>query len=219
MWEREMLIVLLFRKPGGSFLGDPRNIKKMGIILKDVEIEGKKQGYERASKEYEEAFRIIEKEFNDTKDLIEQQRNSYNTQADKLINKLEQLERQKSELERQAASKVKEVSRRYHIPVGEVTEAFTAGTLITNRTVVGDALNLIYQLKEKQFREAEQRGYTEAKKLYEEKINKLKTELKCLKEKGNKDIQNLLSMINDIFDAISEEQMKIADLKILLNGE
>ena len=75
---------------------------------------------------------------------------------------------------------------------------------------------IVYYFKEKKLRQAEQRGYAEAKELYEEKIQKLKDELCRLKEKGDSEIKNLLNQISQILDAIAEEEMKIAELKILL---
>lgn len=79
-----------------------------------------------------------------------------------------------------------------------------------------DILGLIYKHKEKKLKEAEQRGYAEARELYENKISKLKAELRRLKENGNRDIKKLVTMINEIFEAIADEQMKIAELRILL---
>lgn len=70
--------------------------------------------------------------------------------------------------------------------------------------------------KVKKLLEAERDGYLEAKKLYEEKIGKLKKELEELKRKGSAEIQEMSNMIIEILDAIADEQMKIAELKILL---
>ena len=55
-----------------------------------------------------------------------------------------------------------------------------------------------------------------AKKIYEEKIGKLKKELEELKRKGSAEIQEMSNMIIEILDAIADEQMKIAELEILL---
>ena len=52
--------------------------------------------------------------------------------------------------------------------------------------------------------------------LYENKIQKLRDNLKVLKNKGNKELQDLLDLIDDVLKAISEEKMKIAELKVLL---
>ena len=47
-----------------SQVANPFKIKDdFKMLLTDVETEGKKQGYQRAAKEYEVAFRRIEKEF------------------------------------------------------------------------------------------------------------------------------------------------------------
>ena len=91
-----------------------------------------------------------------------------------------------------------------------------AGGFFVGGPVIVDILGLIYNHKEKKLRKAELRGYAEARELYEEKIARLKKNLLELTSKGSKEIQELFDMINDLFDAISEEQMKIAELKILL---
>ena len=77
-------------------------------------------------------------------------------------------------------------------------------------------LDIAYDHKVKKLREAERDGYLKAKKLYEEKIGKLKKELEELKRKGSAEIQEMSNMIIEILDAIADEQMKIAELKILL---
>lgn len=202
---------------GGLFDDGPNVIEKVEMLFTDVETEGKKQGYDSAAREYGKVYRDIENEFLETKKIIEQQKNSYDNKADSLISKLESLEREKGNLEKQVNDKAKEVSRRFDIPVGDVKKSLASGTLLVGGpTVSVDVLDLIYKHKEKKLKEAKQKGYIEAKRLYENKIDKLKAELRRLKENGNRDIQNLISMIDEIFVAIADEQMKIAELRILL---
>lgn len=202
---------------GGLFNDGPNVIEKVEMLFTDVETEGKKQGYNRAAREYKKVYRDIENEFLETKMIIEQQKNSYDNKADSLINKLKSLEREKENLEKQVNDKVKEMSRRFDIPVGDLKESLDFGTFFVGSSSVSvDVLDLIYKHKEQKLKEAEQRGYAEAKRLYENKIDKLKDELGRLKENGNRDLQKLISMIDEIFAAIADEQMKIAELRILL---
>lgn len=202
---------------GGLFDDGPNIVEKVEMLFTDVETEGKKQGYDRASREYGKVYRAIETEFLETKKLVEQQKNGYDNKADVLINKLESLEREKAELEHQVNSKAHDVSRKFDIPIGDVKKSLASGTLLVGGPSVSvDILGLIYKHKEKKLKEAEQRGYAEARELYENKINKLKAELRRLKENGDRDIQKLISMIDEIFEAIADEQMKIAELRILL---
>lgn len=205
----------IFNPMGGIFSNEPSIVDKIDMLLTDVETEGKKKGYSRAAEEYGKVFRSIESEYKQAKELIESQKNMYNAQSDTLIEKLEALENQKRRLENQVKQKTKAVSEKYDIPVSQVQGSLAAGTLITGPATV-DILGMIYRHKEKKLREAEQRGYLEAKELYESKIDKLKKELAELKSKGSADIKKMVSMIGDILDAIAEEQMKIAELKILL---
>ena len=195
---------------------EPNIIEKVDMLFKDVEVEGKKLGYEKAAKEYGKAFRAIKKEYKDTKQLIEEQKKSYDTKSEDLILKLEILEKEKGKLEKEIKRKIKDVSAKYDVSVEDVTHSVACGALLVGGPVILDVLGIIYSHKEKKLREAEQRGYIEAKKLYEEKIEKLKKDLKELKNKGNKEISELIEMINKILDDIADEQMKIAELKILL---
>lgn len=200
---------------GNIFDNGPSIIDKVDMLLTDVETEGKKKGYSRAAEEYGKVFRSIQSEYKQAKELIESQKNTYDAQSDTLIEKLEALENQKRRLENQVKQKTKAVSEKYDIPVSQVQGSLAAGTLITGPATV-DILGMIYRHKEKKLREAEQRGYLEAKELYESKIDKLKKELAELKSNGSADIKKMVSMIGEILDAIAEEQMKIAELKILL---
>lgn len=193
----------------------PSLIEKIDMIFTDVELEGEKKGYKRAASEYEITFKEIENEYEEVKELIESMKSSYVTKSDKLIAKLSELERQKISLQKQVERKTKDVSIKYDISFYDVRSAAIAGTLIS-KNPMGSILDLIYNHKEKKLKEAEQKGYFEAKKLYEEKIAKMKKNLQELKIKGSSDIKNLIDMINDLFGEIAEEQMKIADLKILL---
>lgn len=80
----------IFGSPFGGGLLDrgPNIIEKVDMLFKDVETEGKKDGYDRASKEYGKVYRALEEEFKQTKALIEQQKKSYNVEVDVLIERL-----------------------------------------------------------------------------------------------------------------------------------
>lgn len=115
---------------GGLFDDSPNIIEKVEMLFTDVETEGKKQGYDRASKEYGKVYCAIETEFLETKKLIEQQKNSYDNKVDALLNKLESLEREKAKLEQQVHSKTQDVSRKFDIPIGDVKRSLASGTLL-----------------------------------------------------------------------------------------
>lgn len=208
----------LFSGPFGGDLFDrgPSISDKLEMLFKDVETEGKKQGYMRAAEEYGKAFKAVENEFKETKELIENQKYSHDAKVEVLISRLEIMEKQKAELEKQVERKTKDVSTKYNVPMGDVTKSLVAGTLVCIGPENIDILGLIYNHKEKKLKEAEGRGYAEAKELYLEKIANLKKDLLDLKKKGSKEVRELLMLINDLFDSISKEQMKIAELKILL---
>ena len=166
------------------FEKEPSIIDKVEMLFTDVEEEGRKRGYSRAAEEYGKVFRSIESEYKQAKELIESQKNMYDIQSDALIEKLEALENKKRRLENQVEQKTKAVSEKYDIPISAVKECVASNSMI-GMSVTMSILGAIYDHKEKKLREAEERGYSEAKKLYEEKIGKLKKELEELKRKGS----------------------------------
>lgn len=197
---------------------EPSIIDKVEMLFTDVEEEGRKRrkrGYSRAAEEYGKVFRSIESEYKQAKELIESQKNMYDIQSDALIEKLEALENKKRRLENQVEQKTKAVSEKYDIPISAVKECVASNSMI-GMLVTMSILGVICDHKGKKLREAEERGYSEAKKIYEEKIGKLKKELEELKRKGSAEIQEMSNMIIEILDAIADEQMKIAELEILL---
>lgn len=199
---------------GGLFNRGPDVLDTIGMLLKDVKTDGKKEGYEQAAKEYGQAFLLIEKEYKETKKLFENQTKIHDKRSEQLIVKLENLEMQKKELEDQIKKNTKKVSKKYNIPIKQVEQAAYGDLLGGNSQI--DILGIIYKFREMEMKEARQKGYMEAKELYEKKIAKLKKDLQELKEKGDKEVQEYLDIINDLLDTISERQMEIAELKILL---
>ena len=218
-------------------------IDKVEMLFTDAKEEGKKRGYSLAAEEYGKAFRSIESEYKQAKELIESQKNMYDMQSDALIEKLEELEKQKRRLENQVEQKTKAVLEKYDISVSQVKRRLNSAVDLTasesvekghspaavlvglilsesmkmrERDSSKSILDMVYDYKVKKLLSAEMNGYLEAKKIYEEKIGKLKKELEELKRKGSAEIQEISNMIIEILDAIADEQMKIAELKILL---
>ena len=124
------------------------------------------------------------------------------------------MERKKELLENQINSKINHVSKKYNVSSRKIVASMNSGTLWNDETGL-DILDIVLFVKEKKMRKAEQRGYAEARELYESKIQTLKSELSRLKEDGNNEIKNLLDQISRIHDAIAEEEMKIAELNLL----
>lgn len=199
---------------GGDDVGIAKKVK---TIFTDVETEGKKQGYERASAEYEPAYKAIKKEYDETKKALEEAMAEKGKQVDKLVARLQQLESKKADLEKKIKNKAKKVSTQFNIPLSSVTESMAAGALVMGGTGFG-LIDIIYNYKERKLRAAEEKGYAEAKEIYENKINELKENLRRLKKKGDSEIQEMMNLINDVITEIIEEETQIAELEIVLNS-
>ena len=138
-------------------------------------------------------------------------------EASRLISKLQQLEEEKKILERQVREKTKQVSNKYDIPVSSVSQSLASGTLLMGGTGSG-ILDLIYRYKSKKLKEAEEKGYTEARRLYRKKIRELKENLELLKKQGDAELQELASLITDAIKEIADVETKISELEIALNS-
>ena len=196
---------------------------KIDVLLTvDVETEGKKRGYEKASKEYDVAYKAIEKQFKDTEAFFETQKSIYGGQAMMFVNRLEKLEKQKEYLENQVKSKTNDVSIKFHVPNEIVNNFMATGSLCTGTNSLVNYLDMIYYLDMKYLHkkiklcQAEQKGYEEARILFDKKLQKLKDELKKLKKRGDSEINTLLNNILNILDDIAKLEAEIADLNILL---
>ena len=126
------------------------------------------------------------------------------------------MENEKRRLQYQTEQKIKEVSEKYGISVSQLQRAFIAGNIIDSALITLIQTKSILIDKIKKYIVAELIGYSEATKTYKNKIDKLKIELEELMRKGSAEIQEMSDMIIEILDAIADEQMKIAELKILL---
>ena len=79
-------------------------------------------------------------------------------------------------------------------------------------------LDFVAYKKGKKLCEAEAKGYIEAKHSFDAKIKQLQQNYEILKRKSEREVQNLLSLIQDILNDIVIEETKIAELKIALNN-
>lgn len=202
---------------GSKSGGILETIEKIDTILMDVDTEGQKRGYERAAAEYDAAYERIEKEYLVAKRVLEQQMASKDDEASKLISKLQQLEKEKKAVARRVNEKTKQVSGKYNIPVPSVTRGLTSGTLMMGGSGAG-VFDLVYMYKNKKLKEAEEKGYQEARRLYKKKINELKENLDRLKNKGDAELQELAELITDVIREIADAESKIAELEIALNS-
>ena len=186
------------------------------LLFVDAKTEGKKEGYDLASKEYKTAIEMIEKEYADTISLIESNKKSYEEQAEQLLNKLEELERKRDELESIVVNKSEKVARVYNVLPINVKKGLAAGTLFADLTTVLVAVGIIYKVKKINYIKGKKEGYIEAKLIFEEKIRQLKKKLNELIEKSDADIKDILDKISLILDAIAKAEANIAELSMLL---
>lgn len=192
-------------------------LEKLDTVFMDVDTEGEKRGYERAAAEYDAAYERIETEYLKAKELLEQQITNKDTEAIRLISKLQQLEENKKELECRVHEKTKQVSNKYDIPFSSVSQSLMSGTLLIGGSEMG-LLDLIYRYKSKKLKEAEKKGYEEARQLYRKKIRELKDNLELLRKKSSAELQELAKLITDTIKEISDIETKIAELEIVLNS-
>jgi len=192
-------------------------VEKVDMLFTDVEIEGKKQGYVRAAEEYEKAFREIENEYDEVKSLIKNKSITYNARLDMLNEKLKIIEVEKQLLEKQLIKQEEEFSIKMGVPTIEIHQAIMGqGLMPTSSYYKVDILDVVYRYKERQQKEAEIKGYLEAKTLYDEKLSKMKMNIMKLRNEGDEEIRELLLIISDVLKEIADGEMRIAEMQIIM---
>ena len=82
----------------------------VNVLLCDPEIDGKKAGYERASKEYEKVYKELKQEHKEIMEQIKNLRNTYDFKSNMLIDRLAHLEERRDDLKKKVQCKEEQVS-------------------------------------------------------------------------------------------------------------
>ena len=100
------------------------------LFSRDVETKGKKQGYDKAAKEYDSAYKKIAKEFKAAMEYFNEKKSELDQTSDDKIQMLEDFEKEKARLQKQVEQKSKAVSQKYNIPESSLKASMAAGTLL-----------------------------------------------------------------------------------------
>ncbi|WP_455538019.1 hypothetical protein [Terrisporobacter sp.] len=187
---------------------------KIDILFSDAEVEGKKRGYSKAAKEYEKVFKELESTYKETETALELEKEKLDNKCEKLIAILEDLQYKKNILESEVEAKSKRVCEVYNLDVKKYNFMKCTNTRSSNSII--SLIDIIYSSKEKKLKKAEEVGYLEAKKLYENKLMDMRKKLENLKLKGNVEMEKITDLITEVSDEIMNTQMYIAELNILL---
>ena len=125
----------------------PSVIDKAELIMTDAETEGKKRGFERASAEYEPAYKILEKEYEAAIKLLAKERDLYDSTLEELAEKLRCLEAEQQALRMEADVMEERISRLYDIPVEEIKRGFNGNGRENTIGLVFPILDLLYVYK------------------------------------------------------------------------
>lgn len=108
---------------------------------------------------------------------------------------------------------MKDISEKYDVSLSKVSDLLSQGIISSNQISL---IELIYNYKKKKMLKAEREGYIEARNIYIEKIKELKNNLERLRIKNDKELKELISIIRDALREISNLEVEIAEMKILL---
>lgn len=194
-----------------------KKLEKIEMLFTDVEIEGKKRGYEKASKEYQILFKKLKTYYSAIINQTEIDVKELDNYSEGLLNQLALLENEKIELQKQLDNKIKQVSKKYGISQSVVYSMWSMSSeeSLFHQNTSFDIVDIIYKHKEKKLHRAEQQGYEEAREIYIKKLEKEKLKLQQYMNKISSEKKNMVKLINEVLEEIASNETKIAELKIL----
>lgn len=107
--------------------------KEMLKVIFSTKKQQKEQGITRASREYNLIFQHMKKLYDDTQKILSNEEESCIAQIDKLLNKLDELEKYYMSLKEYKSECVNSLSKIYHLPVDIVYQCITEGTLFVGK--------------------------------------------------------------------------------------
>lgn len=176
------------------------------LLSEDPYIEGKKQGYEKASYYYKAVYISTKDSYVETLQSLNNKQDSV-TDDIQILEKL--LQKKKNELKRITQKREAEKVRVSKI-TGLSLYDFDNFTLFPKNRNVLDAIS---SKKLRQLRKGQLDGYNEAKTLYEQRLIELKTEF----EKNIQDKINLISDYIKLYEDMQQEIMKMTETIISLS--
>ena len=196
----------------GSELID-EGIKDIKSADEQIYIDAEKRGYVKASEEYKIVFNEIQEEYSKAKQEFERIIKEKDAHSDQLISQYEELVLLRKKLEAENTKRAKIIADKCGISTNTLMTSISNNSFSITSNY--DLFSILHNYREKKMLEAECKGYARAKKNYEKKIHALKQEFEELQNLSNQKIEELHSLITDILDAISDEHMKIATLRII----
>lgn len=189
-------------------------IEFIDSVTSDPETEGKKDGYERAAKEYEPIYQDLKHEYDSAIAEIECQKKNYDIESSVQIGYLSKLEEKRDSLQERVNAKAQQTASAYGVSVSTLMSSFSSAGVVQDTS--WDLMRFITDSRMRRRKEAEKVGYSEAKQLYEKKLKSLRDKLEQEKENASRQLKDYANLISKILAEIEDNQMKIADLEIAL---
>ena len=188
------------------------------LFMEDVQTEGKKRGYAKAADEYEVLYRNLEEEYRKVIQLMSDQKLSKDEKFNKLITKLQHLEQERKEIEDEFRRDINRAAARHGVSSSTIMSTISSTRMsVSHNIICNDSLiDILCSGKEKKFRKAEAAGYKEAKALFTKKLDRKKAELEGRITALQSDLSHTANLIKKTLYAITEEETKITELRILM---
>ncbi len=186
-------------------------------ITSDPEVDGKKDGYERAANEYEPIYQELKKEYDSAISEIKRLKQNYDTASSAKIEYLAQLEKKRDSLQERVNYKAKQIASEHGISVSSLMSSFSNTGVVQDTS--WDIMRFITDSRMRKRKEAEKVGYSEAKRLYEEKLKSLRDKLERVKANASRQLKDYAELISKVLAEIEDIQIKIADLEIVLQED
>ena len=202
-----------------AITGAIKTIKTVDALITDQKTEGRKEGYADAVLEYKPVYSDLKKKYDKLIADIESKRTDLDVCSDEGLKELVKLEKERDRLKVELNNKAKDTSAAFNVPISSILSALNSGSLglIDSPSIWKyDFRDSIIIKKKIERMQARKEGYIEAKVLYEEKMQKLKSHYKKVKADADAKLTDYANRVSALLDEIEKIKLQIADLKIAM---
>lgn len=190
----------------------------------DAKIEGRKAGYNIASREFEPVLMLLRNIYSTVKQVVQNDKAEYGEKAITLNEQLEILNLKTNVVSDNCTKNVEKIAKSYDVPIDDLKKELHSieskdrvYDILTGYIALACLTNPIIGIKKANYNKYKQIGYKEAKKIYEDKLTALKNDFAFLASKSEKDIKELIGFIINNQELLWEKNIECVQMELLNN--